>query len=308
MYLLNSSFLVKNYIKQKKSLFKISFLILLIVLITFGLYQWYKIYFSKPEEILRVQTVKATDKDKEIPDIIETIGNLTGQQEIKIKATGPSRVGKIWVESGNFVKAGTELITLIGGSEVRAPFDGYLCDWLVKQGDFVNSGNELIEFINTDVLSLSYRVPEQYAQQLELGQAVQIKVRSLPDTIFNGQVKFIAPQVDKKTCTILVRAEVNNLDQNLWPGMSAHVRHILNNATNAIVIPEAALILTLEGYEALVVEHGKLARRKVNVGNRMKGRATILTGLRSGESVLLTRTHRTVEGTSVIPEDWTGSW
>lgn len=255
-----------------------------------------------------VQTVKVATQGKEIPSVIETIGTLTGQKEVKIKSPGVARVGRILVEGGKYVRAGTELILLLGGVEVRAPFDGYISDWLVKSGDLVASGTELVEIINTDIISLTYRVPEQYASQVDFDQEVQIKVRSFPELPFKGKVKFISPMVDKKTYTILVRAEIENLDQNLWPGMSAHVTHILNSRPDTLIIPESALILTMDGYEAMVVEGGKLTRRKVKVGSRSLGRAQIFSGINPGESVLLTRTDATVEGAAVTAVDWQGEW
>lgn len=292
--------------RKRSSLLFAILAVLVILWFSKSLYQWVMGRNQNASDAITVQTVKV--KEIPMPMLIETVGSLTAIKEMKIKATALSKVQKLWVEGGSYVKAGTELATLVGGPEVRAPFDGYLNDWEVEQGEIVNAGTELVEFVNTDTLSLTYRIPEQYANELDVGQEVQIKVRAFPDKQFVGAVKFISPVVDKKTFTVLVRAEINNADQSLWPGMSARIRHILKSDPNALVIPEAALILTMEGYEVLVVENGHLVRRSITLGERTGGRVHIPSGLKLGESILLTRNDAAEEGVKVIAEDWQGDW
>lgn len=90
--------------------------------------------------------------------------------------------------------------------------------------------------------------------------------------------------------------------------MSAHVRQILTEYPKALVIPEAALILTLEGYEVFVVSDGKIGKRTIQIGTRRQGRVHVISGLSLGESVVLVRTNLIAEGASAVANDWTGDW
>jgi multidrug efflux pump subunit AcrA (membrane-fusion protein) len=270
-----------------------------------SLYHWLATRSQKEPPII-IQTVRV--KEAAVPLMIETVGSLTSEKELKIKAAGPGKISKRLVKSGAFVKAGTEILTIVGGPEIRAPFDGYLNDWLVKEGDYVVAGTELVDFVNTDVLSLSYIVPEHYAALLDLNQEVALSLRAFPEQRFSGKVNFVAPRVDKKTGSILIRAEIMNNDQILWPGMTAHVQHILAENPKALVVPESALELTLEGYQLKVVEGDKLALRKVQIGHRSPGRVEIKQGVKLSEQVLLTRNEQTEEGKTVVGEDWQGEW
>ena len=162
--------------------------------------------------------------------------------------------------------------------------------------------------MNTDLLSLTYQVPEHYASQLDLGQRVEVSVKASPGEVFEGVVKFISPVVDDKTHTISIRADVQNPEQNLWPGMSSHIRHVLVMNPQALVIPEASLMLTMEGYEVFVVKQGQIERRKITIGERQSGRVHVLTGLSLGEPVVLTRTALIEEGAPAVAQDWNGDW
>jgi len=266
-------------------------------------------YFSPSENQsgpLQVQTVRV--KEASMPELIETIGTLTAEKELKMKAAGPGRVKQLLVESGSWVKEGTLLANIIAAPELRAPFDGYLTDWLVKLGEQVKEGTELVDLVDTETLSLTYKVPESYASQLDLGQAVQVSVKAFPDKIFEGTVRFISPVVDRKTYTILIRATVKNAGGDLWPGMSARVKQILATHPKALVIPEASLILTMEGYEVFVVAEGKIQKRKIEIAEKSNGKVRIISGLNLGEPVVLTRTFNVREGVPAAANDWTGDW
>lgn len=255
---------------------------------------------------LQVQTIRV--KEAPMPDLIGTVGTLTAKTELKIKAGASGRVQQLLVEAGSWVKEGTLLANIIAAPEVTAPFDGYLTDWQVKTGEYVTAGTELIELVNTDLLFLTYRVPEHYAGRLESGQTVQVSVKAFPSQIFEGTVHFISPVIDRKTYTILIRAIVKNPHQNLWPGMSAHVDHLLATHPKALVIPEACLMLTMEGYEVFVVADGKIQRRRVQVGEKQSGRVHIKSGLSLNEPVVLTRAGLIEEGSQAVANDWSGDW
>lgn len=255
---------------------------------------------------IEVQTVRV--KEVSMPELIETVGTLAAKDEITIKAAGAGKIQRILVESGSLVRQGTLLAETVGSPEIRAPFDGYLTDWLVKPGEYVGVGTALIDLVNTESLSLTYRVPESYSSKLNVEQTVEVSVKAFPNEIFQSVVKYVAPVVDKKTYTILIRATVKNSDQRLWPGMSAHVRQILKEYPNALVIPEAALILTLEGYEVFVIIDGKIEKRTVSIGTRRQGRVHVLSGLKLGDAVVLVRTSLITEGSAASPNDWAGDW
>jgi multidrug efflux pump subunit AcrA (membrane-fusion protein) len=299
---------LKHFKKMPHKTWLIALVLIILVITAFVAHVWYK-RLNNPGQDKSVPVLVQTTHAKEasMPEVIDTIGLLSAEQEITLKAAVPGKINII-TPSGTWVKVGTLLATAIGGAEVRAPFDGYLSDWMVKSGELVSPNTVLVDIVNTDRLSLAYKIPEQYAAKLASGQTVEITVRPFPDKIFKGTVQFIAPIVDKKTLTILVKADVENTDHTLWPGMSTHVMHLFKANPNAIVVPEAALNLTLEGYEVWTVKDGKIVRQPVEVGTRRGGRVQILKGVQLNDTVIVTRTDQLKEGLNALSEEWTGAW
>lgn len=280
--------------------------ILIVLLFSKSVYQ----YLNRVREPAPMPVVAQTIRVKEapMPELIETVGSFTAEREVSIKAGAAGKVQKLLVEAGAWVKAGALLAHIIGAPEVRAPFDGYLTDWQVKEGEQVASGNRLIELVDTDVLSLTYKVPENYAPVLKVGQTLEISTKASSHRQLSGVVRFVSPVVDRKTYTILVRATVTNPDKNLWPGMSAYVRHILKMQPNALVIPEACLLFTMEGHEVLMVVDGQIQKRSITIGVKRNGRVQVIQGLGVGDQVILARTQFIQEGKSVTAQDWLGDW
>lgn len=281
--------------------------LILISLLSHGLYNWV-IGRGNKETVggLAIQTVRA--KSIVMPTVVETVGVLLPLNEAKLTSAMTGKVDKVLVASGSQVKKGTALLSIVGMANVFAPFDGFLTDWKVKPGEYVGAGTELIDIVDTNELSVHYRIPEQYAPSLENDQKVFLTVRAFPNREFLGKVNYIAPKIDRKTHTVLIHANVSNNDEVLWPGMFAHLKHILAVNENAIVIPESTLNLTLEGYEILLVKDNKLVRAPVKIGSRDKGRVHILSGVQENDQVLLTKTDATKEGTAVLATDWAGDW
>jgi multidrug efflux pump subunit AcrA (membrane-fusion protein) len=268
------------------------------------LYQYSRAEHEVVPPAVQAQTVRV--KEALMSEMIETIGNLTPKTEVKIKAVVAGKI-QTFVESGSWVKSGTVLGNIMGvGPEIRAPFDGYLTDWQVKSGEFITAGTELVDLVDTTLLTFIYRV--HYASKLDLGQTVEVSVKAYENRIFQGAVQFISPVVDRKTHTILIKAMVKNPDQNLWPGMSAHVKQILALHPKALVIPESCIILTMEGYDVFVIADGKIQKRSITIGERSKGRVHVLSGLTVGEPVVMVRTNVVSEGANAVANDWAGDW
>jgi membrane fusion protein (multidrug efflux system) len=71
----------------------------------------------------------------------------------------------------------------------------------------------------------------------------------------------------------------------------------VDQRSNALTIPEEALIATREGYMVFVVDDGNRARRRsVEIGLRDPGRVQIVEGLEPGERVVRTGHMRIGDG------------
>jgi membrane fusion protein (multidrug efflux system) len=106
-------------------------------------------------------------------------------------------------------------------------------------------------------------------------------------------------RVDPISRTVRVRSVMQNVDGHLRPGMFLTV-NLLNDTTQALLIPERALIPERSIQYVYVVDANQLVeKRPVKIGRRRPGEVEILTGLSAGESVIVDGTQKARDGQPV---------
>jgi membrane fusion protein (multidrug efflux system) len=186
-------------------------------------------------------------------------------------------------------------------STVRAPFGGRVGQRFVSAGDYVTSATPLLTLQTTDPQRAVIEVPERYAGDLRLGQAVEFTVAAHPDRTFHGLVEFIDPVVQPESRTILVKARAPNAEQLLRAGMFIEARLATRTRDDAVVVPEDALQPSRSTTVVWAVVDGKASRREVRLGARSQGVVEILSGVEPGEQVVVGGLERMAEGMPVAP-------
>ena len=176
---------------------------------------------------------------------------------------------------------------------IRAPFAGVLGLRLVSPGQYVNAGAAMVNLDDLDRMWVDFPVPENTLSKLETGMAISLGVDAFPGREFVARVTGIDSRVDIATRAIMVRADIDNSEGLIRPGMLMRVA-LKQDATEALVIPELAIQQIGSRTFALIADaDGKATGRDVRVGGRRDGEVVILEGLQPGDSVI-------VEGTSKL--------
>src|SRR3954465_3946385 len=116
---------------------------------------------------------------------------------------------------------------IISQKLVRAPFDGELGVRKVEVGQFLTAGTQIVSLTNLSQLYANFTVTEKDSGQLKVGQIVRIGVDAYPGRSFEGKNPAIEPQVATETRNIRVQATVANPDRILKPGMFATTTVVL---------------------------------------------------------------------------------
>ena len=170
---------------------------------------------------------------------------------------------------------------------ILAPFDGVMGERLVSVGQYISQGTQLSSIYNQDPIKAEFHVPERYLSDVKLGQTVKFKVAAYKDTSYDGKVYFIDPKIDTVTRTALVKAHVANPEGELREGMFANVELIVSVSKDAVVIPEAALIVKGDDVFVYVVKDDQTVElRPVTTGKRFEGLVVIDKGLAKGEVIV----------------------
>ncbi len=184
---------------------------------------------------------------------------------------------------------------IISQKMVRAPFDGELGVRHVEVGQFLTAGTQIVTLTDLSQLYANFTVTEKDSAALKVGQTVRIAVDAYPGRTFEGKITAIEPQIATDTRNIRVQATLDNPEHILKPGMFATTTVVLPDKPPVVTVPETAVDYTLYGDSVFLITEKKEADGKtsltavrtfVRTGNRVEGRAEILSGLKSGDRVV----------------------
>lgn len=184
---------------------------------------------------------------------------------------------------------------------ITAPFDGVISEHALSPGQIVSRGQKLVWLVQTSPLEVEFNVPERYVSQIAPQQKVELESVAFPGRKFAGNVDYIAPRLDDRNRTALVKARLPNEDGLLKPGMYGTLNLIFRLRQNVLTVPEAAL--SFQGDQASVVvmnAEGKAEFRKVGTGLRLQERAEVTEGLAEGERVVVEGYQKMAPGTTVL--------
>jgi cobalt-zinc-cadmium efflux system membrane fusion protein len=170
--------------------------------------------------------------------------------------------------------------------EVRAPFSGEIVERTAVRGALVEAGKPLFTLADRSVMWAMLNIPEAALARVKVGQAVELRVESLPGKVFTGKLTWIAAEVDEKTRMARARAEVPNPDGTLRAKMFAQARVLTRKAEGALLLLRDA-IQRIEGKSFVFVklEADLFDARVVETGAKHNGLVEISAGLKPGEVV-----------------------
>jgi membrane fusion protein, multidrug efflux system len=184
---------------------------------------------------------------------------------------------------------------IISQKLVKAPFDGVLGVRHVEVGQFLTAGTQIVSLTDLSTLYANFTVTEKDSGQLKVGQTVRVVVDAYPNRNFQGKITTIEPQISTDTRNIRVQPTLDNPDHILKPGMFTTTTVVLPDKPPVITVPETAVDYTLYGDSVYLLTEKKeddgktsltVVRTFVRTGNRIDGRAEIVSGLKDGDRVV----------------------
>ncbi len=169
---------------------------------------------------------------------------------------------------------------------IKAPFDGVLGLRQVSEGTFLSSNTAITTIDAIDLIWLDFYVPERFIATLVSGQEVEATVEAYPGRVFKGLVKTVDSRVDPVTRSVLIRAEIENTDHALRPGLLMTV-DVISSSHMAVSAPEEAVIPTGGKNYVFVVKGDEAERREVTLGLRRPGYVEVISGIAAGDRIVV---------------------
>ena len=196
---------------------------------------------------------------------------------------------------------------------VCSPISGYISESEVDLGTLVGSGGKslLATIVKSDTVSVDFSMTaldylKAKERNVTIGQKdstrnwQQTVTVTLPDnSVYShkGLVDFASPEVNPKTGTFQVRAELANPDRVLLPGQFTKVRVLLDVREKAPVLPKKSLIVEKGGAYVYVMRRDSTAeKRLVELGPELDNHVVVERGLVSGEIIVTEGYHKLAPG------------
>lgn len=177
-----------------------------------------------------------------------------------------------------------------GGSQVRlrAPLGGVIVDKSVAVGDSVAAGTPLYTIADPESLWIELSVPETRIGQANVGAAIEARFDGLPGSLFSGKIVQVGAALDERTRTLKAVAEIKNPGGRLKAGMFGQVKLLTTAAGSVLAVPVGAVqSIDKQSYVFVRKEADLFEIRRVEVGSKEQGLATILFGLAPQDEVVV---------------------
>lgn len=191
---------------------------------------------------------------------------------------------------------------------IRAPFDGVLGFRQVSPGSLVSPGTAITTLDDVNPMKLDFTVPERFLPVLAKGKAIFASTDAVAGKHFQGNVASIDTRIDPVSRSAMVRAELDNRNGLLRPGMLLKVR-LVKEARDTLTVPSAAIFQIKDQHYVFVVTDGRVQRRAIEIGLRLPGVVEVAKGLGKGEQVIIRGLLKVRDGAKVDvkAEDYPGA-
>ena len=179
---------------------------------------------------------------------------------------------------------------------VTAPVRGTITQRQIGLGQYINSeaagaASPVFTISDLSTVYLIANVREVDTPLMHVGLPLEVHVLAYPGRVFKGKVSYVAPSIDPNTHRLPVRADVENPDGALKPGMFANFSIITGEASTAAAVPQEAIVYEGERSRVWVAGDGDtLALREIRTGRTSDGLVEVLAGLSAGEKVVTSGT------------------
>lgn len=230
-----------------------------------------------------VGTEQQLDEAKQAVDLAkaEYDGAVAMQQQFKLAA---SKLDELRASSGS--DGGSTALRI----PLRAPIAGEIVSTKHVEGEHVDAQQEIFRVVKTERVWIVGNVSEFDLAGLSGAPAATFTLPSSPQAPSTPVLQFadLGTVVDGESRTVPVRYDAANADGQLRLGMFGELEIATAEATDAVAVPESAIVMDRGRPVAFVMLEGEtFQRREVQTGIRDGDLIEIKSGLKPGDRVVV---------------------
>ena len=173
---------------------------------------------------------------------------------------------------------------------LTAPFDATVTEVDIKPGDQVSPGSIAFRLDKLDRLLVDVQISEVDINSVQVGQPVNLSFDAILDKQYNGVVSQVPTVGDiiQGVVEFNVLVELTDADQDVKPGMTAAVNIVVDQITNALLVPNSA-VRVVDGQRVIyVLKDNQLQEVEVTLGASSDTHSQVIDGnLQVGDEIVL---------------------
>lgn len=182
-----------------------------------------------------------------------------------------------------------------GTITITAPISGVVADREATKGESgQDAGKRIMTIVNGSSVQVSGNIFEKDLKRVETGQSVRVKANGMPDRIFTGQISVIGSVVQGETRVVPVKAQLDNPNGALKPGMFAELEVITDRTPAALLaVPKSALVTTNDKKIIVFVQNGNTFQpTEITLGQSAGEFVEVKSGLFDGDRIVTQRANQ----------------
>jgi membrane fusion protein (multidrug efflux system) len=204
------------------------------------------------------------------------------------------------VLSVNNIKADINIInTSISKTSVRAPFSGKMGLKNISTGAYITPQTVISTLRKVSQLKIEFTVPETYGAKMKTGVPVNFTIDNSKNS-YTARIMATENYIAEETRSLKVRAVVEKAGPDLIAGAFAKVKIPLGENNAALMIPTQAIIPQARNKKVIAVRNGMASMEVVTTGIRDSAMVEITSGLKAGDTVIITGLLTTKPGSKVL--------
>lgn len=228
--------------------------------------------------------------------------SLSPQEFDEIQARRDSAEARRDMARAQQAQANAALIqarTVLGYTQIRAPFDGVVTEKKIDAGVLASPGSPLFTIEDTRDYRLEVTVDENNSRLVRVGETASVSLDSIENREVSGKVVQIVPAADPASRSFLVKIALP-LDSRLRSGLFGRAR-FPRGERSSLLIGRSAVVERGQLQGVYVIDGNQIAGLQyVTLGSNSGDRVEVLSGLQDGEKLIAAPGNRDLAGKRIV--------
>lgn len=196
--------------------------------------------------------------------------------------------------------AGVQLVReQIANCVITSPIDGVVGSLNATVGQIASQTQPIAVVSDMTNMEMVCNVSESYVGKLQVGQSIEVVIKSIGDEPFIGTIETIAPAADQVTLSFPVKISIPNADGRILSGMFAEANMSTDKKSGVLAVEKSAVSGKEDKYVYVVDAENVAHKTAVEVGLETVDMVEIVSGVSAGDVVVTKGQHLLYDGAVV---------